>query len=703
MIEYADHGSLRDFFNSDKTPHTREELVCLWTSASKLFSGLEIIHNLDMNDHGTFSQSREPRKTYTVQGVHQDIKPENIFVFRLGSGTSYNYRFKIGDFGMSSTTTAESGSRLTRHPDNHSTKIYGAPELTHHHRGLDDVNFGATWEVDIWSLGCVLFDLLVWITCGSRGLTEFFELRKQETDRVWGHLSTGYSGCFHNGESKIEAIRNMMDLVEQRRRMLDDLSSPIGDFILKEMLRAKNGDRTPARGLRSRFLELLDGEDARRFTAHSGASPAHPSMTTPSIASPSTPKERTLPPRQSIHSFYTAHEDEVDRESLYHGPGTALTHRSPTQTGVGPRVNVLARVSDDISLAQELNHGTHGIYAQTTVNGLRHHNSSPTPPLARRPNPPLTSASPRVVSEGYSRKGWDHHREEMRAYPLRITPPLQESPGPVDPLASSARQSSTLFSPPIANQEDRRMRAPFPPNHRSSQIIRKYEIVTVQQVLDWLSQGKTPPLPDYDRAMREIKDREQVRRHTLRPYREFYVADPVQIFVIDDSPSMKATHWHDVVRTFKALASLAKKADRNGIDLILTSRPDDARSGRRNKTQDLVDLLNGEGSKVHGDACNMETSLGTVLKRVKDLAGRKLFGRTPKDVNVYIFTDVLWQVGDDIKCGVENPIRNLTKFMIDNGRDRTSVALQFIQFGDDELGEKRLAYLDDDPDREFYW
>lgn len=250
MLEYTDQGSLLDFFNRNELPLERHELYGLWSSLSNLFIGLEHIHRLEQ-DTGNTNQG-------TIRCVHQDIKPANIFVFRHSDKIPYHYQFKIADFGMSSIALVRTGNKSVKSPDNMSTKMYGAPELTQHYPSLDSVDYGALWDIDIWSMGCVLFEVLVWTTCGSRGLSEFFEMRRQETDTIPNHASQGYSGCFHNGTARIQAVDKMKDLVVERRRVFDDLSGSIGDLILKEMLRPSNTSRLEARTLLHRFGDLLE-------------------------------------------------------------------------------------------------------------------------------------------------------------------------------------------------------------------------------------------------------------------------------------------------------------------------------------------------------------------------------------------------------------------------------------------------------------
>lgn len=74
--------------------------------------------------------------------VHRDLKPANVLVRRDSAG----YAACVCDFGM----TKEAGARMT---PGAVTLWYRAPELL---QGCG--NYGAT--ADVWSLGCVLFEML---------------------------------------------------------------------------------------------------------------------------------------------------------------------------------------------------------------------------------------------------------------------------------------------------------------------------------------------------------------------------------------------------------------------------------------------------------------------------------------------------------------------------------------------------------------
>lgn len=168
---------------------------------------------------------------------------------------------------------------------------------------------------------------------------------------------------------------------------------------------------------------------------------------------------------------------------------------------------------------------------------------------------------------------------------------------------------------------------------------------------------------------------------------------------------MRINHWEDVIKTFKALSYLVKSADPNGvIELFLSSNVNQPKESGKDETKSLVEYLSRQppqGGRSHYGTCNMENCLASVLGRVKGalVPEKNIFGvpkKIARHVNVYIFTDALWEDTNGVVCGVEKPIENLSAFMRSNGLNRTSVALQFIQFGNSDLGRKRLEYLDND-------
>jgi serine/threonine protein kinase len=75
--------------------------------------------------------------------VHRDLKPANQFVTRKNV-------LRLGDFGLARKIVQQPDVRYT---SNVITLYYRAPELL-----LDCKNYG--YEVDMWSLGCIIFEMM---------------------------------------------------------------------------------------------------------------------------------------------------------------------------------------------------------------------------------------------------------------------------------------------------------------------------------------------------------------------------------------------------------------------------------------------------------------------------------------------------------------------------------------------------------------
>ena len=100
--------------------------------------------------------------------IHRDLKPENIFI-------SKDYKIKIGDFGIS--------KQLKTHTKNATTKKgtfnYMAPELIKNEK--------YTNKIDIWALGCILYELCTLNQCFN-GIMELINIEEKN----YGKISSKY-------------------------------------------------------------------------------------------------------------------------------------------------------------------------------------------------------------------------------------------------------------------------------------------------------------------------------------------------------------------------------------------------------------------------------------------------------------------------------------------------------------------------------
>jgi serine/threonine protein kinase len=245
ILEYADEGSLLEFFKSNKVPRTREELHGLFQNLSGLLFGLRLLH------------AQDPRKTNRqLRGVHQDLKPANIFVCRNENGDAYKYNFKIGDFGLTSFTPNEANEIKSR--DNKGGIMYSAPEMVNYDDFSRSLDEGISHFVDIWSFGCVLFEAAVWAISDERGREEFRSLRCEENDQNLRLRAQGYEASFHNGTRRLYAVDKMLERILEQQRVFDDLTEGFCKLLLKYSMVPMRENRYDARELGVVVKDYLD-------------------------------------------------------------------------------------------------------------------------------------------------------------------------------------------------------------------------------------------------------------------------------------------------------------------------------------------------------------------------------------------------------------------------------------------------------------
>ena len=175
MLEWADGGNLRDLWKTLSRPNLTLPLV---KAAMTRLQGLaDAIHGAH----------------YPVDGPnyrHGDLKPENILWFK-SNGDDGVGTLKIGDWGLAkeqmvvtelrtNRTTTPPGTRLYEPPEevdgfgNSSTTLTPSKESTKRCSRL----------CDIWSMGCITLEFLIWLMYGQAGLSRFSKELKGNLDNA---------------------------------------------------------------------------------------------------------------------------------------------------------------------------------------------------------------------------------------------------------------------------------------------------------------------------------------------------------------------------------------------------------------------------------------------------------------------------------------------------------------------------------------
>ncbi|EEU48073.1 uncharacterized protein NECHADRAFT_75267 [Fusarium vanettenii 77-13-4] len=168
------------------------------------------------------------------------------------------------------------------------------------------------------------------------------------------------------------------------------------------------------------------------------------------------------------------------------------------------------------------------------------------------------------------------------------------------------------------------------------------------------------------------------------------------MFLVDDSASMRQ-HWADVSKTVRAIEWLLSDCQESSMDLFFTSEP--LMGYQRKQDGFFTDIVR---SQQPWGICAMKDSLETVFDRVitdRLRPGVQTHASNQRPMTIYILTNGVWETSGKKKgtplAGVTSAIKRIANELENQGKNRKSLAIQFIRFGNDESGGGRLKDLDD--------
>jgi hypothetical protein len=91
---------------------------------------------------------------------------------------------------------------------------------------------------DIWSLGCLYSEALVWSVLGRNGLSQYEEERRATTDGLVGLQNTAYEICFHDGQNVLETVHKMHARVRREHRRNDFVVGEVAPLVEDMLLTA---------------------------------------------------------------------------------------------------------------------------------------------------------------------------------------------------------------------------------------------------------------------------------------------------------------------------------------------------------------------------------------------------------------------------------------------------------------------------------
>lgn len=160
VFPWASHGNLLDFWkgNSPKI-HDKRYVEWLLGQLLGIIRTIEFLHEVNIR--------------------HGDLKPENILCFESSNpGNDPPYVFVISDVGLAKEHEMVTNFRPRTEQPGGGTMVYAAPEMEIHD------NRATSRRYDIWSLGCICLESIIWLLYGMDGLKRFSEDKRGKFYRI---------------------------------------------------------------------------------------------------------------------------------------------------------------------------------------------------------------------------------------------------------------------------------------------------------------------------------------------------------------------------------------------------------------------------------------------------------------------------------------------------------------------------------------
>lgn len=165
ITEWADGGNLRQFWSTQTPRLTRDFIKGVFTQLLGLAQAFFVAHNLTSGGISTGASYR-----------HGDLKPENILWFKPKTQDNGDVgTFKICDWGEAKVHQFATAMRHSRTTSGFGTRRYEPPEVD---TGVSLMIPGPEGKrrsrlYDMWALGCITLEFIVWLLYGKVGLEYF--------------------------------------------------------------------------------------------------------------------------------------------------------------------------------------------------------------------------------------------------------------------------------------------------------------------------------------------------------------------------------------------------------------------------------------------------------------------------------------------------------------------------------------------------
>ncbi|KAL8769017.1 MAG: hypothetical protein Q9209_004934 [Squamulea sp. 1 TL-2023] len=179
----------------------------------------------------------------------------------------------------------------------------------------------------------------------------------------------------------------------------------------------------------------------------------------------------------------------------------------------------------------------------------------------------------------------------------------------------------------------------------------------------------------------------------------FHTSDEIlkkrdHVFLIDNGESMQK-YRPQVEAVSELLSTLTQPYDPDGLDLYLTTQSDKLRPKTPEKFLQCLRERPAHGfhdfrQRFAKIVENYQSKFGKTNFRKKFMHPSSTPFKAPRPLSLYVLTDGVW----DPKCTLITEVKNLVTLLQEHRLPNKYVGIQFIRFGNDPGGKRRLKTLD---------
>jgi serine/threonine protein kinase len=232
MFSWADGGNLQEYWKKTaKQSPDAKSIRQMVEQLRGLADALDALHNCKSGNENLLAVSDNGSEDSNKSIRHGDLKPENILRFISGPDTKMSHierelgNLKIADMGLAKQHIVATQLR-TNTSQRYGTIRYEAPEAITETKGRSRL-------YDVWSLGCITLEFIIWILHGNTILEEFytqveagrkqtcqyFELHEDRKGAEVHHIVTEWMERIRISDpecSQDTAIKDLLDIVRNR-------------------------------------------------------------------------------------------------------------------------------------------------------------------------------------------------------------------------------------------------------------------------------------------------------------------------------------------------------------------------------------------------------------------------------------------------------------------------------------------------------